>query len=135
MAKYNNHVPTQQELRDGRRIFGKVSKQIYDDYIYSELPSDDGDSEQILKFFKEMLYYKISEIFFVDGYLCIKLGRPGVFIGVKGENFDKYNAIAKDFCKKTGEKYKSIQLIEDRDPLQDALFQGFYDSMNRIERI
>jgi len=117
----NNELTASQEM--GRRFLQTISDFIWHKHTESQMIDEEPPFKKIRE---ELLAYKITDIDFDsdEGILYIKLARPGVFIGVKGENVNAITEFIKKRMAKTN--FGRIKLIEDRKPIEDDLLSSLY---------
>jgi len=75
-----------------------------------------------------MKIYGISDMWYDPTTLKVVIltQRPGVFIGIRGSNFNAVDEDFKKFAKENGIAYDGIKLIEDTDPFENSLYYPIY---------
>jgi len=102
--------------RIGRIFLREISEWVWQKHCFGLMIDEDPPLKEIEK---ELMMFEISDIEYDFGILTIKLGRPGILIGVKGSTLSEIE----DWLKKrvTNYKLKRIKIVEDRYKLKDDL--------------
>jgi ribosomal protein S3 len=77
--------------------------------------------ENAKKAVETIRHYEITDMWYNNEVLYIKTSRPGILIGVKGENINAILHQLQTNCKIKEYPIKSIKLIEDKKPLKYEL--------------
>ena len=103
----------------GRYFLKKMSEFVYKRFEEQRAFIDEDIPFQKVK--AELENYEITDIFYSDQQLFIKLVRPGVLIGVKGNNIAAIEKHLKEEGDKVNLKIEGLKIIEDTYPLQGDL--------------
>ena len=109
-----------------QEAIGRLFLREYSDFVFFQDKFQGycvDEHPPINEIIKDLEYAKITNIWYNEETkdVHIKMGRPGIFIGVKGENISKVEKHWKEWAIKMNIPFKGIKIEEDRYTLEDDL--------------
>jgi len=104
----------------GRLFLRKLSQYTFEKYATGLLFDEEPD---LVAIHNELNAYRIThvEYEFTSRKVILKMVRPGVFIGVKGSNFEAIHQVWKDYAFELDLPFDGIKIVEDTMSLDDDL--------------